>query len=158
MKKRKVVDKGAGMASRALTGGGAGMAACALPAAEAAKVAANKAPVMTGVFLRFPRAMTAVAKCSAFSAEKYHKPVGSLDYLEASRDVRADALGRHLIAEALEGGPDAVNVEYAGADPVYHAAQVAWGSLARLERMLRDKARAGDPKLADMLQRDTEEE
>lgn len=99
---------------------------------EAAKLQANKPPVMTGVFLRFPRAMYEIAKTSAFSAQKHNKPAGSMDYLGLPADARTDALGRHLLEELLEG-------PVAAEGNIMHAAQVAWNALARLERLLVDE-------------------
>lgn len=98
---------------------------------EAAKLQADKPPVMTGVFLRFPRAMYEIARTSAFSAKKYNKPAGSMDYLGLPAETRTDALGRHLLEELLEG-------PVAAEGGILHAAQVAWNALARLERLCVD--------------------
>jgi hypothetical protein len=104
----------------------------------------DKANVMSGVFLRFPRAIAEVARVSDMGCRKYSAPLGDMGYLNVEDGYRryTEALGRHLIAEALEGP---VNTERGGALPkegvaVLHAAQVAWCALARLERSLRDQA------------------
>ena len=107
----------------------------------------DKLPVMRGSFLRFPRAMREVARVSHLGCIKYDAPEGSMDYLEIydGIGVFTDALGRHLLDEAT-GGP--VNVEKGGHLPpegmaVLHAAQIAWNSLARLERYLVDLEEKG---------------
>jgi hypothetical protein len=104
----------------------------------------DKANVMSGVFLRFPRAIAEVARVSDMGCAKYSAPPGDKGYLDVEDGYRryTEALGRHLIAETLEGP---INTEKGGALPeegvaVFHAAQVAWCALARLERYLRDLA------------------
>ncbi|MBI4396861.1 MAG: hypothetical protein HY548_07185 [Elusimicrobia bacterium] len=95
-----------------------------------AKLDAGKAPVVRGVLCYFPRALKAVAGVSLFGATKYtwngweSVPDGVQRY--------TDALGRHLINEAIDGPvtPDS---------QLLHAAHVAWNALARLELMLREK-------------------
>jgi hypothetical protein len=103
----------------------------------------DKANVMSGVLLRFPRAIAQVARVSDMGCLKYSAPLGDMGYLDVEDGYRryTEALGRHLIAETLEGP---VNTEKGGALPkegvaVLHAAQVAWCALARLERALRDQ-------------------
>lgn len=100
----------------------------------------DKANVMTGFFLRFPRAAAEVARVSTAGCTKYAAPLGDMDYLKVEDGVRryTEAIGRHLLAEGLEGP---INIEKGGALPpegaaLYHAAQVAWNALARLEIML----------------------
>ena len=107
----------------------------------------DKIPVMRGSFLRFPRAMREIARVSHLGCIKYCAVEGSMDYLEIDDGlgVFTDALGRHLLNEAADGP---VNVEKGGHLPpggmaVLHAAQIAWNSLARLERYLVDLEEKG---------------
>jgi len=104
------------------------------PAEKAAiggiKMDAGKPPVNRGVLSYFPRAVEAVATVSAFGAAKYnwngweHVPDGITRY--------SDAMVRHLIKE----GKGEVLDDDSG---LLHAAHTAWGALARLELMLREK-------------------
>lgn len=92
------------------------------------KLDAGKAPVVRGALHYFPLALEAVAKVSAYGARKYAwndweaVPDGVTRY--------SDALGRHLLAEALW--------ERDWETGLLHAAHVAWNALARLELMLRE--------------------
>lgn len=76
----------------------------------------------------FPRALGAVANVSEYGSRKYAAkgwlkvPNGKVRY--------SDALGRHLLKEAIEGPYDD------GDSGLSHAAQAAWNALARLELML----------------------
>lgn len=94
-----------------------------------AKLDAGKAPVSRGVLQYFPRALKAVSMVSLVGANKYawkgweEVPDGINRY--------GDALGRHLLAEVVEGPIDADTKQL-------HASQVAWNALARLELILRD--------------------
>lgn len=104
------------------------------PSAPGAKLDAGKVPVTQGAFQYFPRAMQAVASLSATGASKYswagwaQVPDGVNRY--------ANALGRHLIAEAIEGLYD----DGPGGTGELHATAVAWNALARLELILREQA------------------
>jgi hypothetical protein len=101
------------------------------PGEPGAKLDHGKPKSVTGVLHYFPRALGAVAVVSEFGANKYAwngwetVPDGVRRY--------SDALGRHLIAEAI-GPTDADS-------GLSHAAQVAWNALARLELMLREQER-----------------
>lgn len=94
-----------------------------------AKMDAGKSPISQGVLQYFPRALEAVAYISLVGAKKYawkgweSVPDGFNRY--------SDALGRHLLAETVEGPIDQDT-------QMLHAAQVAWNALARLELMLRE--------------------
>jgi len=96
-----------------------------------AKLDSGKSPVFRGLLDYFPRSCSAVAHVSRVGAEKYawkgweSVPDGVNRY--------SDALGRHLLAESIEGLYDSTMKE-----PVLHAAQVAWNALARLELILKD--------------------
>ena len=95
-----------------------------------AKLDAGKSPVTQGCLQYFPRALLEVAKVSLKGAEKYswrgweHVPDGETRY--------NNALGRHILAEAIEGPRDTDTNEL-------HAAQIAWNALARLELILREQ-------------------
>jgi hypothetical protein len=94
-----------------------------------AKMDAGKVPVFQGIFDYFPRALKAVAMVSAIGARKYawkgweQVPDGFNRY--------SNALGRHLLAESIEGPIDSDTGRF-------HAEQVAWNALARLEIFLRE--------------------
>lgn len=104
-----------------------------LAPATAAKY--GKDPVFRGAIARFPRAFREVAKVSSFGFQKHKTPPGGeLQYLDVpdAYVVYSDAVGRHLVGEAVEG-----QINHADGG-LYHAAQAAWNALARLEVMLRD--------------------
>lgn len=103
----------------------------------AKKLDAGKLPVMRGVFLRFPRAMYELAKVSQAGTTKYAVPIDDMNYKNVpdGEGRYTDALGRHLLDEAIGGQ---MNVEKGGALPeqgveLLHKAQAAWDALARLE-------------------------
>lgn len=102
---------------------------------DATKAKYSKAPITNGVLWRFPRALKAIAEVSAWGTRKHNVPIDDLSYLDLPRayEVYTDAVGRHLLAEGLEGP---INEEDAG---LYHAAQLAWNALARLEIFLRNQ-------------------
>jgi len=108
-----------------------------LAAATAAKY--KKEPVALGCILRFPRAMLAIAKVSRFGWQKHEikLPEGNWDYLDVpgAQNVYAEAEGRHMVKEALEGS---INEEDGG---MLHKAQKAWNALADLEVFLRQAER-----------------
>lgn len=96
----------------------------------AIKYDGGKACAFRGVVQYFPRAVYAVAEISTFGAKKY-----AWNGWEAVEDGFArysDAMVRHQLAEGR--GEDV--------DPdsgLLHAAHTAWGALARLELLLREK-------------------
>jgi len=96
----------------------------------AIKYDAGKAPIFRGVVSYFPRAVAAVAAVSGFGANKYawHGWEGVDDGINRY----SDAMVRHLLREG-EGevlDPDS---------GLLHAAHTAWGALARLELILRNR-------------------
>jgi hypothetical protein len=108
---------------------------------------AGKAPVMRGVFMRFPRAMFEVARVSQTGTTKYAVPISDMEYVNVKDGFGryTDALGRHLLEEAIGGH---VSVETGGELPaggaeLIHAAQAAWDALARLEILLIALEKAG---------------
>jgi hypothetical protein len=98
------------------------------PHQPGAKLDAGKSPVYQGLFDYFPRACLAVAEVSAAGAKKYawkgweSVPDGINRY--------ANALGRHIVNEAIEGDYDP--------EGFLHAAQIAWNAMARLELILKE--------------------
>jgi hypothetical protein len=106
------------------------------PNEPGAKLDAGKAPIMRGAILYFPRALEAVAAVSAFGASKY--TWGGWESVPEGFERYSDALGRHLIGEAIDGptGP---------ATGLSHAAQAAWNALARLELLLRKNLAQATP-------------
>lgn len=101
------------------------------------KLDAGKSPVFQGLLSYFPAACVAVANVSRLGAEKYawkgweSVPDGFNRY--------SDALGRHLCAEGTDGPIDSTMKDSDGSIAgVYHASQVAWNALARLELLLKE--------------------
>lgn len=100
------------------------------PASGARKDDGGKSPMWRGLMNYFPRALSAVADVSGFGSKKYawggwaHVPDGLNRY--------NDAMLRHLAAEARG---ETVDPE----SGLLHAAHAAWGALARLEKILRDR-------------------
>lgn len=96
----------------------------------AIKYDAGKAPVFRGVVSYFPRAVKAVAEVSGFGASKY--AWAGWENVDDGFNRYSDAMVRHLLREG-EGevlDPDS---------GLLHAAHTAWGALARLELMLRER-------------------
>lgn len=81
-----------------------------------------------------PRAVMAVAKVGTAGAAKYSRD----GWLSVDKGIEryTDAMDRHRLKEFIEGPLDQDFLEH-GVE-VYHAAQVAWNALARLELMLRE--------------------
>jgi len=80
-----------------------------------------------------PRAVMAVAKVGTVGAAKYSRD----GWLEVDRGIEryTDAMDRHRLKEFIEGPLDRDFLEQ-GIE-IFHAAQVAWNALARLELLLR---------------------
>lgn len=93
-----------------------------------AKADEGKSPIVRGCLQYFPRAIKMVADISLRGASKYSwkgwesVPDGEVRY--------ADALGRHIIDEAIDGPIDRDT-------GCLHKGQVAWNALAALELYLR---------------------
>lgn len=85
----------------------------------------GKVPMWTGLFLKFPNALEAVAKLSGQNeTEKGDKwKIDGAEY-------RTNSMLRHLKSEAVGEAYDP--------DGLLHAGQVAWNALARLELILQD--------------------
>lgn len=94
-----------------------------------AKADAGKSPVMQGALHYFPRAILEVGKVSFVGAEKYSWK--GWESVPDGVNRYGDALGRHMIYEAIDG-------PYDPETKLLHAAQVAWNALARLELILRE--------------------
>ena len=96
----------------------------------AIKYDGGKVCAFRGLIQYFPRASTAVAEISTFGAQKYawngweNVPDGINRY--------SDAMVRHLLKE---GAGEVLDPD----SGLLHAAHCAWGALARLELMLREK-------------------
>jgi hypothetical protein len=83
-----------------------------------------------GAVQYFPRAITAVAEISTFGAKKY--AWNGWEAVDDGINRYSDAMVRHMLSEAM--GEDL--------DPdsgLLHAAHLAWGALARLELILRER-------------------
>lgn len=83
-----------------------------------------------GVVEYFPRAVTAVAEVSTFGANKY--AWAGWEGVEDGVARYSDAMVRHLFKEGAGETRDPDS-------GLLHAAHLAWGALARLELILREK-------------------
>jgi Domain of unknown function (DUF5664) len=84
----------------------------------------------------FARALRAVGEVGTFGAEKYTDG----GWIEVPDGVEryTDALYRHLLAEASGERKDCDS-------GLAHAAHCAWNALARLDLLIREAERAGNP-------------
>ncbi len=96
---------------------------------EATAAKYDKDPMWLGVIARFPRALRAVSKVSAFGSQKHQVPMSDMSYREVPEadTVYLEAVGRHLTDRAVEGR---YNQKDGG---LRHLAQLAWNALAALE-------------------------
>jgi hypothetical protein len=101
--------------------------------AAGAKADLGKSPVFQGALSYFPRAIKAVSEVSLVGAQKYSWK--GWETVPDGINRYSDALGRHLLAEAIDGEIDLDTGRL-------HAEQVAWNSLARLELILKEKENA----------------
>lgn len=98
------------------------------------KADTGKSPLAQGGFLYFPRALSAVARCSEFGLKKYNLDYEDRNFLEVEGGFGryTDGMLRHLAGEVIDEG---------GVDPemgIPHAYAVAWNALARLEIKLKE--------------------
>lgn len=96
----------------------------------AIKYDAGKPAVFRGLIDYFPRAVEQVASVSTFGASKYAWK--GWEGVDDGINRYSDAMARHLLEEA-KGKP------FDSDSGLLHAAHVAWGALARLELMLRER-------------------
>lgn len=92
-----------------------------------AKLDVGKSPIRRGLLKYFPRACLAVAKISAFGANKYKW--GGWKSVPDGINRYGDAGARHICQAAIEG-------QIAEDSQMLHAAHEAWNALARLELIL----------------------
>jgi len=109
--------------------------------AEATREKYEKLPVTRGVLHRFPRALLYLAAISKYGTEKHEVPIDDNSYKDIpdAQGVYTDAMGRHLLAEAIHGQ---VNAEDGN---LFHMGQASWDSLARLEIYLQEIGWTGVP-------------
>ena len=95
----------------------------------------SKPAVAQEVLHKFPRAITEIARVSAYGAAKHQVPLSSTSFLDVpgANMVYADAEARHMLAEQIEGP-----INRADGD-LYHKAQKAWNPLADIEVFLRSR-------------------
>jgi len=96
----------------------------------AIKYDGGKPCLWRGVFAYFPRAITQVGEISTFGARKY--AWAGWEGVEDGIERYSDAMVRHM---AKEGAGEEVDPD----SGLLHAAHTAWGALARLELILRQK-------------------
>ena len=104
----------------------------------AIKYDGGKPCVFRGVISYFPRAVKQVAEVSTFGANKY--AWNGWEEVDDGINRYSDAMMRHFIYEAMgeEDDPDS---------GLLHAAHGAWGAMARLELILREKENETDKEL-----------
>lgn len=100
------------------------------PNEAGAKLDIGKSPIRRGLLEYFPRACLAVAEVSAFGAKKY--TWGGWKSVPEVIDRYGDAEMRHVVKAAIEGERDKDS-------GLLHAAHEAWGALARLELILKER-------------------
>ena len=100
------------------------------PNEAGAKLDVGKSPIRRGLLEYFPRTCLAVAEVSAFGAKKY--TWGGWKSVPEGIDRYGDAEIRHVVKAAIEGERDKDS-------GLLHAAHEAWGALARLELILRER-------------------
>jgi hypothetical protein len=100
----------------------------------AIKYDGGKPALFRGAVQYFPRAIEAVAEISTFGARKYAWK--GWEAVEDGIDRYSDAMVRHLIKE---GKGEALDPD----SGLLHAAHTAWGALARLELILREREKNG---------------
>lgn len=98
----------------------------------AIKYDGGKACTWRGLVAYFPRAANAVAEISTFGAKKY--AWAGWENVDDGINRYSDAMMRHIFKEGAgeEIDPDS---------GLLHAAHTAWGAMARLELILREKAK-----------------
>jgi len=94
------------------------------------KLDMGKRSLWTHLLTYFPNALDAVCEVSEFGARKYTRMGWSL--VPDGFNRYSDAMLRHLRDEAKG---EAIDKD----SKMYHAAQVAWNALARLELMLKEE-------------------
>jgi hypothetical protein len=99
------------------------------PHTPGAKLDDGKSPVFQGLIDYFPRACMEVAKVSEFGAIKYTWK--GYESVPDGVNRYQNALGRHLMYEAIEG-------PITKDSGLLHKAHVAWNALAALELYLRE--------------------
>ena len=102
---------------------------------KALKQKKAKPPIYRGLINYFPRALTEVARVSAFGAIKHDFDLADKGFLDEAYSIEGylDAVGRHLTDRAIEG-----EINHSDGD-LYHLAQTVWDSLAALEKILIEK-------------------
>lgn len=96
----------------------------------AIKYDGGKPCAFRGLVQYFPRASLAVATVSTFGAEKY--AWRGWENVEDGFNRYSDAMVRHLMKE---GAGEHIDPD----SGLLHAAHTAWGALARLELLMREK-------------------
>lgn len=115
------------------------------PHEPGAKLDAGKVPAARGTVAYFPRALLAVAEVSAVGAAKYSW--NGWENVEDGISRYEDALTRHQLYAASEGGFESRNVARDQDTGLLHLAHMAWNVLAVLELVLREQE--GAPSLSE---------
>lgn len=104
----------------------------------AIKYDGGKSPIFRGALAYFPLAISEVARVSAFGASKYEW--NGWRGVDDGFARYTDAMVRHL---TREGAKEVLDTD----SGLLHAAHVAWGALARLELLLREREQKDDPRV-----------
>lgn len=102
-------------------------------AVGAIKYDGGKSPIFRGAIDYFPRAISEVAAVSAFGASKYAWK--GWESVPDGYNRYSDAMVRHL---TYEGQGEVLDSD----SGLVHAAHTAWNALARLELLLKERAKA----------------
>lgn len=99
----------------------------------------GKPPACRGLIDQFPKAVLAVAECSAYGAKEYGLAYEGKPYKEVP-----DALGRYKDTMIRHIVQEALNEHYDPDSGLLHAAHTAWNALAKLELILDQRELRGE--------------
>lgn len=101
---------------------------------DALEMKQAKAKVWQGCMNYFPDALMEVARVSEFGAIKHDNPLEERGFMHERYTIPElnDAITRHMLGLAK----GEINLEDAG---VYNRAQIAWGALASLQKILEEE-------------------
>ena len=104
-----------------------------VPRAPGVKIDLGKPEVYTGAFLSFPLALQEIAKITLKGTKEPGHVLHGWKVVPEGFKRYSEAMGRHLLREALTGDPD---------EHTFQIATTCWNDLARLEHRLQDRSKA----------------